>query len=237
MRLLLLTSLSAALLSGCLTTQENPNYEYSSRYNGDTPQVNQYATAQPAETTAATYTTSASTGAYTATAPQPAYDTQHSVQQTSTQQYATQQATTQFPLIHHSLAPTDSSYGTREVTGTPGYMAMQASQQANLAPALPAAQMVASAPMAAAGTPVAYDYSRNLVVADVATSGPQIADTVRVYPQSTSGMSYIVQPGDTVYSLSRRTCVGVQVIKSLNGLDANYGINIGQTLTLPTSVC
>ena len=48
MRSLLILPLTAILLSGCLTTQENPNYEYSTTYRGDSPEQNQYAAAEQA---------------------------------------------------------------------------------------------------------------------------------------------------------------------------------------------
>jgi len=148
----------------------------------------------------------------------------------------------------YASAPTDSAFASQEVTGTPGFMALQAQQQsvavAQAAPALPQAQIVTSAPVYAAGTPVAYDYSRNIISADAVTTGQQLPEDVRVLQGGTfqsgsfgSAQSYTVQPGDTVYNLSKRTCVGVNIIQSMNGLNADYGINIGQTIRLPASVC
>lgn len=204
MRTLIFVSVSAAILGGCLTTQENPNYEFSSRYEGDTTATHQYANAPTAETTAAAFETPAQIAATT--------------------------------------APTDSTYGTRVVSGTPGFMAIQAGQQgsSNLAPDLPNAQIVTTAAMGAAGTPVDYDTSRNFIVVNSETTGYQIADEVRILPNvqtAVTGQPYVVQPGDTVYSLSRQTCVGVNVIQSMNSLDATYGIKIGQTLRLPAPIC
>lgn len=49
--------------------------------------------------------------------------------------------------------------------------------------------------------------------------------------------NYRVVSGDTVYSLARKLCVPVSAIQSTNGLDANYGIQIGQNLNLPNSQC
>lgn len=215
MRALFVVSLSAALLSGCLTTQENPNYEHSTVYRGDQVQTNQYAEAMPVETTVATYE---------ATPVQPVYAHTAPVTHASTSMTA---------------APTDTAYGSGEVTGTPGFMAMQNDQQtvsyADVAPTMPAAQIVTNAPMGAAGTPVAYDYSRNLISVDAVTSQNALPNTVRV--MQGAEQNYVVQPGDTVYSLSRKACIGVNVIQSMNGLGADYAIKIGQTLTLPTSVC
>ena len=56
------------------------------------------------------------------------------------------------------------------------------------------------------------------------------------YSEHISG-NYRVVHGDTVYSLARKLCVPTTAIQSYNGLDANYGIQIGQSLNLPTSQC
>lgn len=55
--------------------------------------------------------------------------------------------------------------------------------------------------------------------------------------RSYGGANYRVQSGDTVYSLARKLCVPVSAIQSSNGLDANFGIQIGQGLQLPASQC
>jgi len=137
-------------------------------------------------------------------------------------------------------APTDALYGAREVTGTPGFMAMESARQADAmqmaTQAVPAAEATQSAARGSLGTPVPYDFSRNMVATDAAVSGQQLPETIRVMPQAV-GQSYTVQQGDTVYSLARKTCVGVSVIQSMNALDADYAIKIGQSLTLPASVC
>lgn len=238
MRAIFLVSISSFILSGCLTTQENPNYEHSTAYRTSPVATQQYASV-PA-TQAATYTQA------------PIYTEDTAAAGVTTVNHvstiATQAAPATYPIYAHraptrsvivETAPTDIAYSATEVTGTPGFMAIQGQSRsiavAEAAPALPAAQAVISAPIVAAGTPIAYDYSRNLVMADALTTGQQPAETVRVL--GSLGQTYTVQPGDTVYSLSRRTCVGVNVIQSMNGLDANYGIQIGQSLTLPASVC
>lgn len=58
-------------------------------------------------------------------------------------------------------------------------------------------------------------------------------DITRAYGDA----SYRVKSGDTVYSLARNLCVPVTVIQIPNGLDSNYGIQIGQSLKLPSSQC
>jgi len=252
MRALFLASISAVLLSACLTTQDNPNYEHSTVYRGDAASTTQYASAPSVDISNATY--NSATGQYVftdqavtsaASYEQPtSYESApvyaHRVPETPAlpPSFTTSASTSTATAI--ASAPTDTAYNAKEVTGTPGFMAMQQSQQqavaqAELVPALPATQAVDYAPLRAAGTPVSYDYSRNLITADTVTTDQQIPETVRVLQGASQ--NYTVQPGDTVYSLSRRTCVGVNVIQSMNGLDSSYGINIGQSIRLPTSVC
>lgn len=51
------------------------------------------------------------------------------------------------------------------------------------------------------------------------------------------GRSHVVSKGDTVYSFSRKLCSSIEDIKEMNGLDANFGLQIGQTIRLPASNC
>jgi len=286
MRALFLASLSAVLLSACLTSQENPNYEHSTVYRGDSVSSTQYASASSqqanvpsvdisnarydsatqqyvfsdqAVTLSASHqqpTTYETAPVYAHSAPEipalpPSFDVTNNTVAAPTTHVAAAPAvvaapsssfttTTTGSVTDFAPAPTDSAFASQEVTGTPGFMALQQSQQqpvahAEIAPQLPEIQDVPYAPLRAAGTPVPYDYSRNLVTADAVTTGQQIPETVRVLQGASQ--NYIVQPGDTVYSLSRKTCVGVSVIQSMNGIGADFGINIGQSITLPASVC
>ena len=88
----------------------------------------------------------------------------------------------------------------------------------------------------------------NVIAATTAPSAPSSytgTDVTRAYggtraygeSRAYGGTGYRVKPGDTVYSLSRNLCVPVTAIQTSNGLDANFGIQIGQILTLPTSQC
>lgn len=52
-----------------------------------------------------------------------------------------------------------------------------------------------------------------------------------------SGNSYIVQPGDTVYSLSKRFCVSVSEFQDANGIDNNFYIRAGEALQIPANGC
>ena len=244
MRALLALSLSAAVLSGCLTSQENPNYEHSTTYRGDNPGQNQYASAPIA---GSQYSGSQYSGTQYAGGSAPTSSV--SIDSPEAQAiFASTGATDPSFVASPSIAapqtilataPTDAAYGAVEVSGTPGFMALQNAQQAPslqaVAPALPAAQIVETAPIGASGTPIDYDYSRNIIAVDAVTTHQQLPETVRTIQGA--GQNYTVQPGDTVYGLSRKTCVGVNVIQSMNGLSPDYGIKIGQTLTLPQSVC
>ena len=258
MRAIYLFSISAFVLTGCLTTQGNPNYEQSTAYQTAPAATQQYASApvtHASQTT--THAQSAHSGAVT-----------HSGDVTMASHNAS--TTTSYPVFAHrapapavyepveyeapeyqaagfevvETAPTDIAYGTDQVTGTPGFMAMQgqsapaAAQEAAPSPVVQSASssLYGSAQVhTGAGTPINYDVSRNLVTVDALTTGQEAGETVRMLPRV--GQSYMVQPGDTVYSLSRKTCVGVNVIQSMNGLGADYGIKIGQSLTLPASIC
>ena len=233
MRHFLVLSLSAVCFSGCLTTQQNPNYEQSTAYKGDPTARHQYAYSEPITRTMVAYETvpAASVSVETAAFPSSAY----SAATTLTASTETQPHQTQIM----GEAPTDSLYGAGDVSGTPGFMLMEDAGQAVVfeaaTAAMPETEIVSIAPLGAAGTPIDYDYSRNLVSVDALTTGTQMPDSVRIRPSV--GGNYTVKQGDTVYSLSRQTCVGVNVIQSMNGLNTDFAIKIGQSLTLPASVC
>jgi len=80
---------------------------------------------------------------------------------------------------------------------------------------------------------VVYDYSANTVASSAITetASPQTRYL------NMGDRSHVVKQGDTVYSLSRKLCVSVTDIQSLNGLNSNFGINIGDQLKLPPSRC
>lgn len=196
MRAIILSSVSALFLTGCLTTQENPNYEFSSRYNqGATP----VAETIPLDATVASY------------------ETQPAAPITNFQTVATP---TQ-PNVIIANSPTGEQYEAQDVTGTPGYMAL--------------AQQSPEIVTNSSAQPITYDYSQNLIVADTSITGAGETVDIRILPSV--GIDYRVQPGDTVYGLSRRTCVGIDIIRSMNGIGEDYGIDIGQTIRLPESRC
>lgn len=239
MRNLLVLSLSAAVFSGCLTTQENPNYEQSTAYKADVDRAHQYANVDTVAPSMATYQTAPSAPAPNSAPSQPVHHYGYETAATVTASSPSHMMQT--PAM--AEAPTDSYYGGQEVSGTPGFMAMQGQSESvafgATTGAAPASDYSATAPLGAAGTPIAYDYARNMVSVDALTTGSQFPETVARQPFEGAGAGrvYTVKQGDTVYSLSRRSCVGINVIQSMNGLDSNFAIKIGQSLRLPASMC
>jgi len=160
------------------------------------------------------------------------------------------------------VSPTDAEFQTITNEGTPGYQVIQAQaatsgQSMTVAEAIsashpayiglqastiavpatisaPAAYTETYSQQAGLAQPVSYDYSANTVSAFAETPRSQ-SETRLITRGYTNG--HLVKEGDTVYSLSRRLCVGVNDIQSLNNLNAGYGIKIGDTLQLPTSRC
>lgn len=160
------------------------------------------------------------------------------------------------------VSPTDAGFQTITNEGTPGYQVIQAqaatSTQSMASPqtvtideaissshpayaglqastiSAPAAYTQTYTQQAGLAKPVNYDYSGNTVSAFAETTRGQ-TETRLLSRGSTS--AHLVKEGDTVYSMSRRLCVGVSDIQSLNNLNAGYGIKIGDTLQLPASRC
>ena len=128
-----------------------------------------------------------------------------------------------------AISETEAAFDADTMEGTPGYAIMVEDNAPTSAPV--------PAPVAATqGGPraVAYDYSDNVIIADADT--PVQPTEVRRIPAPMAG-GYTVVPGDTVYSISRRLCVGVGEVTAPNAIGADYAIQIGQTLNLPASRC
>jgi LysM repeat protein len=64
-------------------------------------------------------------------------------------------------------------------------------------------------------------------------ANPPVSETDPIIPAASSGGSYIVQAGDTLFSISQRYGTSVEAIVSANGLNSDL-VQIGQTLTIPT---
>ena len=200
---------SLALLAACATAQENPNYQFSSKYQGPG------GTAASAPVQLATYETAPAVQdiavIQSAPAPQP-------------------------EPLSAPVSETEQAYDAATMTGTPGYEIMMAETDApQAAPALPP---LAGAPVEiesqrpVGARPVAYDYSQNVIIADA----PTAIEPVEIRERGL-GATHVVQPGDTVYNISRRLCVGVADVQAAGGIGPDYAIAIGQVLNVPESRC
>jgi len=164
---------------------------------------------------------------------------------TVTQNYAqgyTQGYTQSYAQDHTQgtyVAPTDAEFPAISEQGTPGYQVLQAQSEQYIAPmaqSLPSheATTIASSSSVYRSQRVSYDYAPNTVSA-VAETAPTQSESR--YLSSGAYGSHVVKQGDTVYSLSRKLCVGVDEVQSLNNLNDGYGIRIGDNLQLPTPRC
>lgn len=245
-RILLLGS--SILLVACSTVQENPNYQYSSKYRqGQAP-----ATQQVAQNTS-TYQTSS--------VPVQSQGDVTPPQMQTLPPYATAQVSipARHPA-HDSTSPTEQAYDTDSMIGTPGYEVMRAQQaetySAPPATARPSAtppaytqapvhaqnqprpapyyqtQPSPPAPAPTGPRPITYDYGDNLRVQEPVARPPS-----GVAVNSLTNQAYTVKQGDTIYSMSRSLCVPMDEITIANGIGTDYAISIGQTLYLPYSRC
>ena len=204
---------SLALLAACATAQENPNYTYSSKYQGP--------------------------GATPASAP-----VQLATYETAPVTYSSAPATVQSIPVQSApasvaVSETEAGYAAETMEGTPGYEIMIAQADA-AAPvqATPALPPLAGAPVEVqsqrpqGATRVEYDYSQNVIIADAQT---RIAPT----EMRRRGVfaTHTVQPGDTVYNISRRLCVGVADVVAAGSVGEGYAIQIGQVINVPQSRC
>ncbi|PHR59306.1 MAG: hypothetical protein COA43_09230 [Robiginitomaculum sp.] len=48
---------------------------------------------------------------------------------------------------------------------------------------------------------------------------------------------HVIIPGDTVYSLARKSCVSVGVLKAANNINNDFYIRVGDKISLPASKC
>ncbi len=132
----------------------------------------------------------------------------------------------QSPRVEYK-APTDEQFADISDIGTPGYQVLQSQIIEEPAPIQKVATAASSAQL------VDYDYSDNVISANT-FSTPEYSETRILGGLETN---HVVAEGDTVYSLARKNCTGVNDIKSLNNLDYKFSIKIGDSLTLPSSKC
>ena len=222
-RVVLGSTLMILSLAGCVTSQENPNYQYSSRYQEPAAiQTARMEAASAAVTTDASYELPVEivyADSYPVAEPVP-------YQAPNTSVYV------DAPQTSLAGAPTDIEFVGENVSGTPGYMAIMGTTE-YVAPQT--TEPATSAP--SAGVAIDYDYSANLIATDAAAPF-SLNDDVRILPQvPVATGNYVVKAGDTVYGLSKRFCVGVADIQSLNQIDGSFAIKIGQQITLPAAGC
>jgi len=172
----------------------------------------------------------------------PAYNPPATIQTAPIQAASVQTTVPNAPLPQISAEPVSAADYTPSLTensfssdtvGTPGFEAMQQSQ--SLAPTAPQFAQVAPAPQIAAPQITAPQNAQPSAPVLPAVTPP----AAPLWPQSQTqiGGQYIVQPGDTVYSLSRRQCTTVTAVQSINNIDQNFSIKAGQSIQLPASQC
>lgn len=163
--------------------------------------------------------------------PQQSYAAPATYQSPTQEYYTSDDSYTAYEIsqIEHQ-SPTDTEFASISDTGTPGYQVLQSQTVVQAAPV----QSVATAQLSHGAQPVEYDYSENVIAAN--------AGTVAEYSETrllggNAQQSHLVKEGDTVYSLARKNCVGVNDIQALNGLNSSFAIKIGDSLNLPNSQC
>jgi len=148
---------------------------------------------------------------------------------------------------------TENTYSADSI-GTPGYEAVRQSQSLsadNSYASQTIAPVISQAPSnstAFASAPLTSNsgasHSGGFTGQPLVNTAPPIVPVVTpqnipAWPQAHTslGTNYTIKAGDTVYSLSRSICSSVSAVQTLNNLDQNFSIQVGQTLQLPASAC
>ena len=126
--------------------------------------------------------------------------------------------------VQPAEAPTDAAYG--ETFGTPGYHAIQ-----NVDNGYSIAAETETITVGQSDDPIIPVRPRFYMADGVSD------DTGASTPATTHGARHEIVEGDTVYSLAKARCVGVEDIRYLNNLEENFAIRLGDFLTLPASQC
>ena len=211
---------TSVFLTGCATSQENPNYKFSSKYKtgegvqqlaSTTPQV----PVQTVNYTSAPIQTAQSVNYQTHSNTPALHHTQAQTQPIYIEDARIGEPTPSQP------APTDQQYVGESLSGTPGYGVFIPEE-------------------------VQYDYNQNVVTANSEMPFSESSQSdVRDFGQSPrisvpspiAAGNYTVKQGDTMYSLSRGLCVSLDYLVQTNGIGGDYAIKIGQPLNLPASQC
>ena len=216
----------ALFLTACATQQENPIYQYSSVYD---------QTRTGAATQAASYRDVAPqpvSEPVSEPAPQnaPVYSRVDGDCVALDPSLGTCQpvgvAETQAPVVSAPWSsPTEERFAGGDAT--PGFRALEGSLAGG--PDASPTPVPAPVPSFEAEAPTAREELPTLTI-----SGPIHAAESLSGTQS-HALMHRVEPGDTVYGLARRYCADVELIRSMNGLDAGYAIRLGQDLKLPAN--
>lgn len=60
---------------------------------------------------------------------------------------------------------------------------------------------------------------------------------ISVAQTSMNTHQHMIIPGDTIYSLARKSCVSVSVLKAANNINNDFYIRVGDKISLPVSKC
>lgn len=148
----ILTLGAALLLGACSTVQENPNYQYSSKYGAPETAPNVQLASQ------------------TTIEPTYAKATIEPVTEGSTTIVATHAG-------GQSTSPTEQAYNADAMEGTPGY-AIFVAEDAQAQPVAPAPQAAPQSAPVTGPKPITYDYAQNIIVTDEPAARPSTAANV-----------------------------------------------------------
>jgi LysM repeat protein len=163
----------------------------------------------------------------------------------TTGQQGTLDCTPQSISIGTQTAQITRPYKTLQITGAETIIAANTSGQNTSSYAAAQYTAVSSTGQDIQGTP-GYEAMKNVETGISEEAAPARAEVVNARAmdlQSSQqntfalGRSHVVRKGDTVYSFSRQLCSSIEDIKNMNGLDASFGLKIGQTIRLPASNC
>lgn len=154
---------------------------------------------------------------------QPYQEQTYQGQTASTQVYDshTYQASSTRAHTTPAISETTQSYG---AAGTPGYYAVN-----GMNPAQNSAQQTIAQPVYTAPQPAQISASAAQPISGYGAS--------QISGQNLGLTRHVLQPGDTVYSLSRKSCSTVADFQALNNIDSSYYIRAGDEILLPSGNC
>lgn len=215
LKIILAGACAVAVMTACATPQTNPHYKYSSKMPAETQDVDYSGAPQQAPVTyQAAHTVPANT--------EPYYSRTASYPQTAPAPIVIEDLNGD-PITAPAQAETVSEtkvYAEPVMVETGGQNAAQSD---------------------------GYAYNSGGYVTQAAATAPAAQTTQRLYdvpaqavmpaPAKPAGMTYIVQEGDTAWSLSRKSCSSLSDLKTINNLEGDFLIKAGEAILLPASNC